>query len=456
MRHRWSLLAILFVCFLLKLTSSLFSSQKKVKETIINDKSVTKITRYEIGMSPSLAKELRGLNPGIGSSLVFKEKRGETYIFWMLTDRGPNFDGPATFGPGEVKVFPYPDYAPFIGEVEVVRGKSATLLNKVVMIGQEGILTGRPLPPRDSAWSYEVPASLSFKALEYDKEGIDPESLSYDKATHTFWVGEEYGPSLLQVDARNGCVLRRLSPGEGLPEIFQYRKANRGIEALDITPRGKVVLCFESPLEDKKALPCQAPLIRLCEVDPLSLNTRQFAYLYDEEVYENKNEAKIGDMTALSDDLFLLVEQGKTKEGEYRHVIYLVDISGAEDITHKKLPNGQELETASTDVLRSLLRPVRKQKILDVDTYGWPYRKLEGLAIVNDRFLVFSNDNDFGVQGENFNEQDNMPQRLSIDKEGKLHFNKAPRRKAFHTYATREKSELWVIELAKPLLELAR
>ena len=52
-----------------------------------------------------------------GSALT--PKPGSQDVFYGLTDRGPNVDGP-----DGIKIEPYPDYAPQIGEFRMVNGLS--------------------------------------------------------------------------------------------------------------------------------------------------------------------------------------------------------------------------------------------------------------------------------------------------------------------------------------------
>ena len=62
-------------------------------------------------------------------------------------------------------------------------------------------MSGLPnVDPRGGAWnSDEFPLDRDGKEIPFDEFGIDPESLAVDGAGN-FWVGEEYGPSLLKFD----------------------------------------------------------------------------------------------------------------------------------------------------------------------------------------------------------------------------------------------------------------
>ncbi len=90
---------------------------------------------------------------------------------------------------------------------------------------------------------------------------MDPEGL-VRLADGSFWVAEEFGPSLLQV-AADGTVLKRLVP-QGLQNDFKdadyevvpslrpfsvYRAQNRGFEALALSPDEKFLYAMlQGPL----------------------------------------------------------------------------------------------------------------------------------------------------------------------------------------------------------------
>ena len=102
---------------------------------------------------------------------------------------------------------------------------------------------------------------LSGQPLGTDPGGADTEGIAA-MPDGTFWIAEEYGPSLLRVD-RGGRVLTRWVPkGQGhwyegagypieekLPPLASARKLNRGFEAITAAPDGSsLIVGFQSPL----------------------------------------------------------------------------------------------------------------------------------------------------------------------------------------------------------------
>ena len=67
---------------------------------------------------------------GYGSDLAFSSKDS---TFWLLTDRGPNVDGPQP----DSKVFPLPDFVPHIGVFRYEDG-SLRLLRKIPLCDGQG------------------------------------------------------------------------------------------------------------------------------------------------------------------------------------------------------------------------------------------------------------------------------------------------------------------------------
>ena len=95
---------------------------------------------------------------------------------------------------------------------------------------------------------------------------MDTEGIAYDTRDGSYWLGEEYGPSILAV-AADGTLLMRITPKglglamngvavrELLPNVYMMRKPNRGFEGIAISPDGsRLFVMLQSPLlnPDKK------------------------------------------------------------------------------------------------------------------------------------------------------------------------------------------------------------
>lgn len=107
-------------------------------------------------------------------------------------------------------------------------------------------ITGLPVPGAHA--EQEQVYDLSGNPLGTDPGGADTEGITA-LPDGTFWIAEEYGPSLLRVD-RSGHVLTRWvhrAQGhcfedagypieEKLPRLASAKKLNRGLEAVTTTP----------------------------------------------------------------------------------------------------------------------------------------------------------------------------------------------------------------------------
>ena len=135
---------------------------------------------------------------------------------WAIGDRGPNLKIPLAvehygldaLAPLEdqegVKVLPLAEGGPMLCELQV-EGDAVTLVRTLGITAGGRAISGCP-PPGDSA-RMEPAYDLAGAAIPCDPDGADTEAL-VALADGTFWVGEEYGPSLIQLDAA-GHVLRR-------------------------------------------------------------------------------------------------------------------------------------------------------------------------------------------------------------------------------------------------------
>src|SRR5262249_37770626 len=121
-------------------------------------------------------------------------------VFYTVTDRGPN---------GTVKVngvsqtaFPLPTFTPSIIKVEVV-GDGINVLQEIPLKLPQGTdpITGTQYISGISniAGQDEAPYDTAGHPLPYDPYGLDTEGIAYNSKTDTFWLSEEYRPSLVEV-----------------------------------------------------------------------------------------------------------------------------------------------------------------------------------------------------------------------------------------------------------------
>src|SRR5262245_43443965 len=258
-RGRFIITTVLLISFL-SILAQLHAESWKVEKS------------YElpnIGLSEFLAEpplSLQGVNDhgvdlgGIGSDLWHSKDNDGPGIYWMITDRGPNGEDPRTF--------PVPEFTPFIlkvrasnGTIEILKAIPITGFNAATEDGVTGLanLKNTTAPPALNEPFYNCfgifNAVTNPNGLELtpNPHGLDTEGI-VRTTDGTFWVVEEYGPSLLKIDAE-GRVLKRFLPDSltdylapitgysaddsplSFPKIFgQRRRLNRGFEGIALSP----------------------------------------------------------------------------------------------------------------------------------------------------------------------------------------------------------------------------
>lgn len=370
----------------------------------------------------------------------------ETGVMWAVTDRGPN--GTVEADGRTWRTLLHPEFSPCLVRLSLrVRGGDVSVERVVPLHGRSGRPcsgringTGRDSPIRDSSGASSLPP---------DPLGVDPEGV-VRLPDGTFWIAEEYRPSLLKV-AADGTVLARFIPeGESLPgadtEVcavlprhYACRRDNRGFEALAVAPDGgRLWALLQSPLENpgpKAAV--KTGNVRLLAFDPV-VGRAVAEHVYRlgdprDADYLRRGcppaDGKLCAMAPLGSELLLVLEQDD--DGLAR--LYAVDLAGATDTLRWQAP-GDDARTLEQvrDLEAAGIAPVRKELVADLtrlraamaaeaddsaDARHGPL-KLEGLAVLDERHVVIVNDNDFGVQGKD---------------------------------GTARRTCLWTIELARPL-----
>lgn len=293
--------------------------------------------------------------PGLmgNSGLVLESHNQSEFIFWTLTDRGPNATEFLSPKNEIMRPFLEPDFHPYWTEFSAnLKTKEVKILNKV-----STNVTGLP-----NQKGIEIPVNVKGLILKLDSKGMDPESMC--RIGNTTWIGEEYGPSIVKFSA-DGKLQKRYSPGKGLPRILATRKINRGFEGLTCF-NDKVYAMLQSPLPEEQNL------IRLIEFDPSSETvTREFLYPLD-----SMNADKIGDLSVTKDGTFFVIEQNSLTGSNSFHKIFSFKL-GTIHLLEKKFE-------------------------LDLTKGGFDFAdKLEGLVVTEDYFFVV-NDNDFGLTNDKF------------------------------------------------------
>ncbi|ATL25570.1 esterase-like activity of phytase family protein [Streptomyces formicae] len=359
---------------------------------------------FSNSLLPGTVDNDRGVDlGGIGSDLYPAGRKGE---FWTVTDRGPN---------GQIKVdgkkrrtFPVPGFDPAIVKIRV-SGETVKVLSAVPITTSSGKpVTGLPNQKgRDEApYTYDA-----RKPLSYDPNGLDTEGL-VRAADGSFWLVDEYGPSLIHVSAR-GKVLKRYVPEgldlrgadypvvEALPGILSHRKTNRGFEGLTQLPGGDLVMAVQSPLslpdEDAGEASRTTRLLRFSPKKQAV--TAEYAYRFDpvdvvDPGEDDTSELKISSVVAVGRDR-LLVQERTDKAARLQSVTLdrRSNILGGKWDSDTTKPSLEQLD----DPAASGVPVLRKRLVVDLGKVDGVPGKIEGVAKVDERTLALINDNDFGM-----------------------------------------------------------
>ncbi|RLV48413.1 esterase-like activity of phytase family protein [Nocardioides mangrovicus] len=336
-----------------------------------------------------------------GSSFVVSP--WSDHVFYGLTDRGPNVDGP-----DGTKIEPLPDFQPAIGEFVLAHGK-AVLVRRIGLAAKDGTPYNGQVNPDNS--TNETITDLQGNVLPASENGYDPEGLVVMR-DGTFWVSDEYGPFITHFD-RRGRAIERLSPGQGLPAELAWREPNKGMEGLSVTPDGRTLVGIMQAGLNAPGGPKSKNLsaVRIVTVDLRSRATHQYVY-----VLHNTDGADTGvsEISALDDHRFLVDERDGDFEPGANKKLFAIDLRGATDVTGKQvevIAGKNDTATTISNLRAAGITPVSSSLYLDVaglvtridptgDFFG--HDKIEGVAVVDHgRRLVISNDSDFGISGVN-------------------------------------------------------
>lgn len=353
-------------------------------------------------------------------------------IFWGVGDRGPNIkpgDAAALYGVVEVqhlaaidgaKIMPLPDTGPALARFRV-RGDAVELEAAVELTGASGrAIGGLPVPYSPHA-EREPVFDLSGAPLPTEPNGADSEGVAA-LPDGTFWIAEEYGPSLLRVD-RGGQVLMRWVPAgtaacfagadyqviEALPALAAARKLNRGFEGVAVSDDGaQLFVAFQSPLAhpDREAHD-DSRHVRIWQLDGASgALTAEYIYPLDDPASfrrdcsagrVRRNDIKISELIWTGDGALLMLERVTQSTKIYR---VRIDPANAAPAALSDPAIRPTLEQMSRkDAGRAGLPLLDKQLILSTDDWPEICSDLEGMILLAPDELLLSNDSDFGIEG---------------------------------------------------------
>ncbi|MDH6552987.1 esterase-like activity of phytase family protein [Streptomyces sp. SAI-041] len=359
---------------------------------------------FSNGLLPGTVDDDRGVDlGGIGSDIFPAGRKGE---FWTVTDRGPN--GQIKVGGTKRRTFPVPGFDPAIVKIRLC-GDAVEVLDAIPVTTSSGrAVTGLP----DQQGRDEAPYDYrALTALPYNPDGLDTEGI-VRAADGTFWLVDEYGPSLVHVSAR-GRVLTRYVPGglnltgadypvvEALPSVLLHRKINRGFEGLAQLPGGDLVLAVQSPLSLPDTAAGEASrTTRLLRFSPKKKAvTAEYAYRFDpvdvvDPGEDDTSELKISSLVAVGGDR-LLVEE-RTDRAARLQLVRLDRSSNILGSSWDDDTTSPSLEQLADPAAKGVPVPAKKL-VVDLGTVAGVPGKIEGVARVDDDTLALINDNDFGM-----------------------------------------------------------
>ncbi|MCI3275079.1 esterase-like activity of phytase family protein [Streptomyces cylindrosporus] len=359
---------------------------------------------FSNALLPGTVDNDRGIDlGGIGSDIYPAGRKGE---YWTVTDRGPN--GQIKVSGTKRRTFPVPGFDPAIVKIRV-SGDTVKVLDAIPITTRSGkAVTGLSNQAgRDEApYSYDAQTALSYNPNGLDTEGI------VRAADGSFWLVDEYGPSLVHVSARGKVLTRYVPKGldltgtdypvvEALPSVLLHRKINRGFEGLAQLPGGDLVMALQSPLSLPDTDAGEASRnTRLVRFSPKrQAVTAEYAYRFDavdvvDPSEDDTSELKISSVVAVGGDR-LLVEE-RTDKAARLQLVRLdrkANILGGpydDDTTSPSLEQLDDPAAAGVPVLG-------KRLVVDLGKVAGVPGKIEGIARVDHDTLALVNDNDFGM-----------------------------------------------------------
>ena len=331
------------------------------------------VTISEFSLLPS---DAQGFPLSFGSGIACRpSNRVDEVLCVGITDRGPGIEGPRVVHADGTEspsmVFERPQFSPHLVEFLLTKSGVSLVQSRPLITPTGKRISGIPRTQGVLGATGETPLSLTLVAVPYDDDGLDPEALAFD-SDGTLWGCDEYGPFLFTLDVATGRVDIRGSPGNLLPTEFGLRRANRGCEAISVTPGGAILLSLQSPVRvaDSKA---NEPAVRFVWISSDKKETRELLYPVQRlHSSQPQDDLKIGDLVAIDERSFLAIET-RTPSGS------------PPQITIVRLtlpPEGREISY---------------ETLLSLTEQGWSHGKAEGLALLPSRQeLLIASDSDFG------------------------------------------------------------
>ncbi|MEQ1498556.1 MAG: esterase-like activity of phytase family protein [Novosphingobium sp.] len=379
--------------------------------------------------SPAVPKGTMALHRSLTSGLC-RRASDPPGTFWGVGDRGPNIkpkDAAARYGLDDLaplarlegaKIMPMPGIGPALARFRLVDDRIEVEAVLPLRTPAGVLLDGLP-PPAIAGAETEPMFALDGTALPTSSRGADTEGIAA-RADGMFWIGEEYGPSLLLVDEHGTVHQRLVAEGSAdqfagggipvtavLPAIALARKLNRGFEALAISADGTTLFAaFQSPLaHPDRAAHESSDLVRIWALDARTGRIRaEYAYPIDPPSHFLRDseagpvfasDVKISELAVLPGGDLLVLERVTLSTHLYRITLPQPLPSALLDPSIR--PTLEQLGQAGCSTAGL---PVADKKLLfSSDISRGICGDLEGLLVLGAEGLLLSNDSDYGTEG---------------------------------------------------------
>jgi len=384
-----------------------------------------------------------GLYLGGFSDLFPTSSSANTFL--AITDRGPNSDIPCRMGFTD-KRFPLPNFTPEILRL-VAGGRNLNVVKRIPMTFDGEPISGRSVRMDNKNEQPYGPPGCS-DPLSFDPNGIDSEAIVEDPRDGSYWVGEEYLPSVVHV-SKKGELLGRVIPFGNLsmapgpkPPLTQafpaivgsHFRPNRGFEGAAISPDGRwLYTLLQSAMQNPTGTSTNfSRAIRVFKIDISNAASpvvvREWVYRLDGTSTQSANrDRRISALVWAGVDKLIVEERDDMTPATAYTTLYLADFMNATNIlgtqwdltaTSPTLEQNFLLPTATTygpgnscDPIGGVV-PGCKYVWFNVAAalaaQGLVNGKLEGVGVVQkghknafdptaDSLVAVINDNDFNV-----------------------------------------------------------
>lgn len=347
---------------------------------------------------------------GMGSDM-FRTPGAKAGEYWVVTDRGPNVDTTLPTGGGATG-FMVPSFSPLIMSIKVDGAKVNVLETIAIKTAAGQGVTGLP-----NLLGYDaIPSDLKGVTANslYNLNGLDVEGL-VRTANGNFWIVDEYAPSLALIDSK-GVLLERWVPegwagaptsylvNKTIPKIYLKRKANRGFEALAMTPdESTLFIGLQSPLlNPTKTEGDASQMTRILRFDIATKKfTGEFIFPFEAPNMVDPRSTKASDLklsalVALDKETLLVQERT-----DLSFLLSTIKIKESANILNSKWgldttsPSLETWPVQKPEGVAELITQMEKRIIFDSLAIPSMPNKIEGVAVLDDRTLTFINDNDF-------------------------------------------------------------